>query len=173
MKSSTKFWFPVSVIVIALTILLTDSTFFGSGQPFAKARQYIYRALSSVTSSGGQPIDKVKKYIEDRFPNSEKTRAALIQFAEDFEIAMQAVATNTDVEATVIRASKSAICVNAIIHSDAGPEITRLYTEIMNSSERSKLGLNVDSLMYKYYVEMPDESARILECRFDSSKLEN
>ena len=127
----------------------------------------------SSQSNPNEALDQVKEYIQKQYPKSQKKRAALLQFAEDFEAAMNAVQHATQVNEALLRLAKSELCVNAVFDFNGSRETNALYAEIMSNRERSELGIQVDSLLYKHDIKWPDRNERMRECRFDISKMDN
>ena len=127
----------------------------------------------SSQSNQNEAFDQVKEYIQKQYPKSQKKRAALLQFAEDFENAMKSVKQSSGINEAILRLSRSEICVNAIFDFDGSDEIESLYAEIMSNQERSIQGIKVDSLLYKKSEKRPKRNERMRECRFDILKMEN
>ena len=127
----------------------------------------------SSQSNPNEAFDQVKEYIQKQYPKSQKKRAALLQYAEDFEAAMNAVKLSSGVNQAITKLAKSAMCVDAVFDFYSYKQTDALYAEIMSNRERSELGLKVDSFLFKLDVSWPKESEQIRECRFEISKMEN
>ncbi len=115
----------------------------------------------------------VADYIQKRFPKSEKRRAALTQFAKDYQEAFEAISDPKALSSVLDKIELTIICIDAVFGYELQTEVPSLLAQIMNNRERSVAGIKVDGLLYDHTIPWPSEDMRINKCRFDVSKMRN
>jgi len=131
--------------------------------------------LAGIDSDGNGVRDDVQRYIALTYPNSERTRAGLTQYAKE---AQQALLDADDEETSITNArnrQRALECLRYILGGVDAASIIReeLTAEFLNTDARSRAWIVADGQLSGQIFRGTPIAERKAQCSFDPDAMEN
>ena len=119
--------------------------------------------------------DDIDDYIQKRFPKSEKRRAALSQYARDYQIAFTVYTDAKKLKESALEIERTIYCLGAIFDNSGVSiyETNNLLAEIFSNKARSEAGIHIDALLWDLPSDLVGPHDELKQCRFDLKKMVN
>jgi hypothetical protein len=129
-------------------------------------------SIAGIDSDADGVRDDLEQYIASRYPNSARTREALLQLAADFQLATLNRASHELSRARARAIDETISCVVAV-SGDYADAVSRLEQEHTNTMERLRAYAEYDDHLLGLSVRLPPEDYGTTACKFSAAALAN
>lgn len=128
--------------------------------------------LAGIDSDGDGVRDDVQRYIALNYPSSERTRAALTQYAVTVQDGLALANSRNDSRAHAVLVSKAIECLSYIIGTnDVLEEVQKLRSQLVNTPLRAKAYIRRTGHISGLIIEGTPQSKWKETCSFDPDAL--
>jgi hypothetical protein len=152
------------VFSISIGLVLLSKTFGSIGED---------QSLLGMDSNHDGIRDDIEKYIQDRFPNSEKRRAALLQLASAWQSVFSVYDRPEQIKTEYLKVVNSNYCVLGVFNKEGGDAGRDLMAEFFNNQKRSEAFIHTETMMREVYNDLVPHSQFKERCQFDLSSMKN